>query len=83
MNTYSLDFFILQSNPLLYKLASWNKQDSDKTDCVSTRLQGGWVGKLLTMAEGVVSWTGLTEVFKWQLWQMCACSFSSVLVCQD
>lgn len=50
-------FVILQSNPLLYKLASWNKQDSDKTDCVSTRLQSDCAGKQLTVAEGVVSWT--------------------------
>lgn len=33
-------FVILQSNPLLYTLASWSKQDNDKTDCVSTWLQG-------------------------------------------
>lgn len=36
-------FIILQSNPLLYKLFSWDKQDNDKMDCMSARLQGDCV----------------------------------------
>lgn len=38
---------------------------------MTTRLQGDCVGEQLAKAEGVVSWTRLTEVFKWQLVNVC------------
>lgn len=55
-------FATLQSNPLLYSLTSWNKQDSDKMDCANKAVGRPHVAKQLIVAEDAVSWARLTEV---------------------